>query len=254
MVFWFSGTGNSLWLAQKLAQAVGDRLFSMADACVQGNFSFHLQSDERIGFVFPVYGWDVPVIVRRFIENLVLDSNNHFCYVACTYGDDMGKTEERVCSLLSRKGLSLQGIYAVQMPNTYVCLPGFDVDKVSLEKAKLRKAEDLIPLFSEWVRKKSVGNRRTFPGNMPWIKTYVLGTFFRRFLMKGKYFHSSENCIGCGKCAKVCPMHNIRMVSSVPFWGKQCAMCLACYHHCPRHAVEYGNMTRGKGQYLMKES
>ncbi len=253
MIFWFSGSGNSLWLAKRLAEATCDSLCSMAEMCVRENFSFHLEKEERIGFVFPVYGWDVPNVVREFIEKLSLDSRGHYCYVASTYGDDMGRMEDRIRALLHRKGMELQGIYAVQMPNTYVCLPGFDVDEESLAQEKLRKADEVVPRFCEWIQRRDMGRTVTFPGRMAWMKTYVLGTLFRRFLMKGRRFHSNGECISCGICAKSCPLFNIKMDGKVPVWGSRCAMCLSCYHHCPRHAVEYGRVTRNKKQYLMKD-
>ena len=54
---------------------------------------------------------------------------------------------------------------------------------------------------------------------------------------------------GCGTCMRTCPMYNISMKDGKPLWGNNCAMCLACYHRCPAHAVMYGHTTRHKGQY-----
>ncbi|MDE6135501.1 MAG: EFR1 family ferrodoxin, partial [Muribaculaceae bacterium] len=69
------------------------------------------------------------------------------------------------------------------------------------------------------------------------------------FGMSPRPFRSNEGCIGCGKCAQACPMQNIRMTDSRPGWSKTCAMCLRCYHICPRRAVAYGSSTDGKGQW-----
>ena len=71
---------------------------------------------------------------------------------------------------------------------------------------------------------------------------------FNAFLMSPKPFHATEACIGCKKCEKVCPVGNIT-VTDRPVWGGNCTQCLACYHVCPVHAVEYGKMTGKKGQY-----
>lgn len=82
----------------------------------------------------------------------------------------------------------------------------------------------------------------------PFTKSYLLRPLFNAFLMSPKPFHATEACIGCKKCEKVCPVGNIT-VTDRPVWGGNCTQCLACYHVCPVHAVEYGKMTGKKGQY-----
>lgn len=72
--------------------------------------------------------------------------------------------------------------------------------------------------------------------------------FFNTFLMSPKPFYATEACIACKKCEKACPVNNIK-VTDRPVWGDNCTQCLACYHICPVHAVEYGKVTAKKGQY-----
>lgn len=48
-----------------------------------------------------------------------------------------------------------------------------------------------------------------------------------------------DNCIGCGTCAKVCPVRNIEMVEDRPVWQHRCEMCLACDEWCPRKAIHH---------------
>ena len=79
-------------------------------------------------------------------------------------------------------------------------------------------------------------------GALPFTKSYLLRPLFNAFLMAPKPFHATEACIGCKKCEKVCPVGNIT-VTDRPVWGGNCTQCLACYHVCPVHAVEYGKMT-----------
>ena len=60
-----------------------------------------------------------------------------------------------------------------------------------------------------------------------------------------------RDCTGCGGCARSCPLGNIAMQpGGTPHWGNRCAMCLRCYHSCPRNAVAYGKATAGKGRYM----
>ena len=64
--------------------------------------------------------------------------------------------------------------------------------------------------------------------------------------------HVTDKCVGCGKCANVCPMSciHIEHVHASPVWEGDCSMCLGCLHHCPNGAIEYENQTLRKKRYL----
>ena len=250
MIFWFSGTGNSQWLAQCLQEATKEQAYQITHDLICGETTFTLKNNERIGFVFPIHGWNIPDVVRRFIKDLTLANyRENYMYFACTCGDDMGTTEKQATCLFASKGWKLHSAFAVRMPNTYVCLPGFNVDPDSIEQAKINAALQTARTICEMVLDRRSGKHMTIPGKMPWTKTHVIGGFFRKYLMDRRHFHMTDKCNGCGKCQEVCSLKNINMEEGHPTWGRECALCLACYHHCPTHAIEYGKMTRNKGQY-----
>ena len=92
-----------------------------------------------------------------------------------------------------------------------------------------------------------------FRGKWQKINTRYLGALFVECLLTDKPFSVDASlCVRCGKCAAVCPVDNIKGgVGELPIWkhNKKCMTCFACYHNCPKHAIRYGLMTRGKGQY-----
>ncbi|MDE6272381.1 MAG: EFR1 family ferrodoxin, partial [Muribaculaceae bacterium] len=90
-------------------------------------------------------------------------------------------------------------------------------------------------------------------GSLPRIKSGLIFPLFKRWGIFPDRWHFTDACVGCSKCAEVCPVGNIKMEKTPnglrPNWGKDCISCLACYHICPRNAVQYGKVTRRKGQY-----
>lgn len=56
MIFYFSGTGNSAWVARQLAEGQNEELLSIAME-IDRNKAYKLKEGEKVGFVFPVYAW-----------------------------------------------------------------------------------------------------------------------------------------------------------------------------------------------------
>ena len=52
-----------------------------------------------------------------------------------------------------------------------------------------------------------------------------------------KSFQSNEKCNGCGICAQICPVNNIKLVNSRPVWQHHCENCFACYIWCPSGSI-----------------
>ena len=90
-------------------------------------------------------------------------------------------------------------------------------------------------------------------GGAPRLKTFVIGKGFNQWVSDKKYY-STDACVSCGKCVEVCPLQNISLVNDRPRWNGHCTHCEACYHYCPQNAVQFGKVTRGKGQYYFHES
>lgn len=245
MIFYFSGTGNSLWVARQLAEKLQDTLVPIAEG-VDGTFS--LKADEKVGFVFPVYAWAPPAIVLDFIRRVGLN-NPSYLYFVCTCGDDTGKTAQVFTKAVRARGWTCHAGYSVTMPNTYVSLPGFDVDDKDLERRKVENAKARVRFIAEELSNRvKMHSYNCHEGTVPSLKTYVIRPLFNAFLMSPKPFHVTDACTACKRCEKKCPVHNIK-VEGRPQWGDHCTQCLACYHVCPVHAIQYGDRTKGKGQY-----
>lgn len=250
MIFYFSGTGNSRWIANQLSKEQHEDLIFIPDAMKNGTLDFSLRADEKIGFVFPVYSWAPPVMVLQFIKQLTLCGYmDQYMFFVCSCGDDTGLTKDVLVAALAAKGWGCDAGFSVIMPNNYVLFPGFDVDSKALEKKKLEEAVPAVKEINQLIqRRESVFSCKE--GSLPFIKTRIINPLFVRYQMSPKYFYATDACIACKRCEKSCPVGNISIRDGKPGWGEECTSCLACFHVCPRQAVQYGKKTKGKGQYF----
>ena len=231
MVYCFSGTGNSQWVADKLQGLVAD-------------------TPDVFGLIFPVYGWGIPKVVNDYLRKHSDEiQKSEYIYAVMTCGDDVGYADNVLRKAL---GGRLDAVFSVQMPNTYVCLPGFDVDKDDVAQAKVESTLLRLPSIAEYIMRRE---KRTdvVRGACAWLKTYVLRPMFNRFLVTDKYFHVvSKQCTQCKRCVRGCPLGNMAMdeKGNVVWKHENCTACLRCYHRCPNKAVQFGRFTKNKGQKI----
>lgn len=255
MVYYFSGTGNSAFVATTLANFLSMKQGFIPDL---DPASLPLPEDNLL-FVFPVYSWGVPPLVAQFISGLsqefvdYVNANGFLIDCVMTCGDETGLAPEMLLTHFRKAGLTVNSIRSVIMPNNYVLLPGFNVDPKELEEKKLAACEGRILEIAQALNRGERGIDVT-KGSMAWIKTRLIFPLFMRWGMFPSKWRYTESCISCGKCARICPMLNVTMKDSHPAWGKRCCSCLGCYHICPVHAVAYGRETKKKGQYIIPVS
>ena len=271
MIFYFSGTGNSKWAAKTLALETGDTLVSIPEV-INSDCSFTLEKDEHVGFIFPIHGWRVPNIVKEFLTKLTIktlgeDTSHvkHYCFCLVTAGDTIGKAMERfqqqLKSVTVNDALSLKAVCSLIMPESYVGLPGMDVDTKEKELEKKELASKQLKEFSNILKQhphkdsnQIWGWNQLIRGPIPSFFSGPVGGFFERFLITDKPFHvDRRRCVKCGICANVCPVGDIKGgLGFEPEWlhNGKCLTCFSCYHHCPHHAIEFGKRTQKKGQYF----
>lgn len=163
MVFYFTGTGNSLWVADAIGKELGEPLISLAAALKKEEavLTYALRADERIVFVYPVHSWGPALPVMRFISRLTFTGyDGQPVYSVCTCGDECGYTLQKMRKALAKRCISLTAGYSVQMPNNYILLPGFSVDPPEVEKEKLVKAPEQVAAILRLI-KAETGDTKT---------------------------------------------------------------------------------------------
>lgn len=248
MILWFSGTGNSYIVANFLAKEMGERIQPMS---LTDDVPIDLTTEKRIIWVMPVHSWGMPKAVAEHLQRVeITGAERAEHYLVMTCGDDAGLTAQRWRKAMNQRNWKAMSAYTVEMPNTYVLLPGFDTDSNELATTKLKNSvhriEEIIAAIKNGSEEDSV-----IKGSFAWLKTYIIYPLFMRFMMSAKPFHATDKCVSCGLCKKICPLNNIILDPNTrkPQWSMNCTQCLGCYHVCPHNAIKYGKATDGKGQW-----
>ena len=248
MIVYFTGTGNSRYAAQALADATGDELLDARPFLKNGE-RLELRSERPWVFVCPTYAWRIPRVFREQIEKGLFVGNRR-AYFVMTCGDSIGRADEEIVRLCGRKGFTCMGVMPVVMPENYIAMfpvPGPE------KAAKIIAAADrtLARAAAYLIGEKSFPEPVRRPGGR--LLSRAANPFFYRAAVHDRDFYAGSGCSGCGLCVQLCPLNNITLKNGKPVWGGSCTHCMACICSCPARAIEYGRKSRGKPRYLCPE-
>ncbi len=247
MIFYFSGTGNSLYVAKKLYENNGSQLVDIAEAMHEKRFKYNVQEDEKVGFVFPVYFYGLPTVVSEFIDQLTIKSeSNPFIYTVITCAGSIGNADKMLGKLLRKRNLELNSSFSVIMPNNYNIMS--NVPDREEQNIILQNAEKEIEEIAKLLKKDKKGNF-AYHGYFS-IFTPIVYPIYGIY-RKTKNFYATEDCSNCRLCEEICPSKVIQIKNGKPRWiEEKCSHCSACINRCPTRAIQYGNSTIKRSRYV----
>ena len=236
-------------MAKEIAEKISGKLVSIPSAIEQE----HIRPEaDVVGIVFPVFyatnDCGIPLIINRFISKLE-NLGSKYVFAVCTCGNMPGATIENLAKLVKSQGGELAAGFTFKM-NNKTLTQAKQEKTLAYQKRKLDAVSEYVsamkkgrletrgilskivlspllylaikPAFSRRYRKLSVSPRMPFRALIP---------------LADKSFQVDARCIGCGTCAKVCPVENIKIENNKPVWKHNCETCLACYAWCPQEAI-----------------
>lgn len=248
MILYFSATGNSQYVAERIAKETKDEIVSLNQLMKQNKQDDLISETKPFVFVCPTYAWRLPRVVEEYIRKTTFKGSRK-AYFVLTYGGETASASNQVKKLCQYKGWDLQGYAQVKMPDNYLLLfPG--VDKATAKEIN-KKAEPLINQILGDIHNGNHFSAMDENGVVSRLKSGLINGIFYRFLVNGKGFHVEETkCVSCGKCAELCPLNNIILTGGKPLWENHCTHCMACLHRCPTEAIEYKKKTQSKPRYF----
>lgn len=241
MILYFSGTGNSEYVAKRIGQITGDEVLNLFDRLRSNDLS-ELHSETPWVVVCPTYAWQMPRIVRDWLEGALLTGSDRIAFVL-TCGGSIAGAGAYAEKLAREKGMSCLGAAAVKMPENYIAM--FNTPDREEALRIVDEAEAVIDQIGKTLR--SGGMLDDAGGEK--LQSALLNRAFYRFAIRDGKFTTNGKCTSCGHCTRMCPVENIALEDGIPVWSGRCIHCMACINLCPFQAIEYGTGTEKKERY-----
>ena len=246
MVLYFSATGNTEYIAQELATQLDDECINLLDRVKKQDYNV-LHSEKPFIICAPVYVCEMPRFMSAYLKKQTFTGSKDV-YFIFTSGGYCGISGQLAKWMFRKKKMNYLGHAEFKMPRNYVANDAYPMLERKEIEERILQSRDMISTIVEDIKAGRKLKARhiflfetiiTIPFNPVWCK----------YKLRAKDFYATEQCIGCGKCAKLCPLNNITIEDKKPIWKDNCTHCMACIGNCPTQAIEYGTITKEKEQY-----
>lgn len=244
MILCYSGTGNSRYIASRIAEALQDEVVDL-NKKIKENEHSPIQTGDNVIVVTPTYAWRIPRVVSEWISETGFTGAKRIWFVM-NCGGEIGNAGKYNRLLAEQKQLSYMGTAQIIMPENYIAM--FSAPQVEEARKIVENAEQYI---TEAIMHIKAEQPFPAPRNNLYDRfmSGPVNPVFYKFFVKAAAFQAKDTCTGCGQCVRKCPMNNIQLEDGKPVWGRNCTHCMACICYCPAEAIEYGKKSVGKPRY-----
>jgi len=251
-IFFFSGTGNTKLIAEKICDAFEEKGEEANCYAIENFYHHNIVDFNRIGIGFPIYAFAMPDIMADFIKALPFAKGRE-AFIFSTAGDPsrvnhVGLTKAK--ELLKLKGYKV--IY--ERPFVMGCnflIPYSDVFIKQLASINESKIEVMVnDILTD--KQRHVKNNLIYYIIMSKLH-FLEENFGAKFFGLG--LTTNDSCILCNKCVRTCPTKNISQENDKIVFSKDCIFCMRCMYICDRNAIHprfFGSIMLKKGYNLME--
>ena len=247
MIFYFSGTGNTKFVATELAKLLGDEAVNVTGLLQKGNYG-PFNSEKPFILCAPTYVCEAPRFFNDFVRKATFTGCKDVYYIS-TSGGYSGISGNVIGSIIRRKKLNYKGCAEFVLAQNYIANKKHTRPSDEVIKQRILDTKEKIISVAETI--KAGGKLKSrhvwllellidFPSNP--VMSYIGH--------KIKGFTVDSRCIACGKCEKNCPVSAIKMQDGKPVWhGSTCAHCMACIQNCPVESINFRDRTQNRKRY-----
>lgn len=245
-IWYFSGTGNSWWAANRLGEILTEKGLAAEVRSIEQadreETARQIEDHDVIGFVYPIHGSDLPLIMKEFLSSLPCTSTEKPVFLCCTQWLFSGDGTRAAVEFLDGRHFRVRWSEHISMPNN-VCISLIrlpytnDPDKIGkfLRRAEVRLRRFAEAIFRDTPRLKGFSRWSAFLGS---LQRRPFRRYYQR--LQDDISVDSTRCSSCGLCVKVCPSCNLYMTGEGAVASRgTCILCVRCYNFCPESAVTY---------------
>jgi len=248
-IYHFSGTGNSLWSAKKIAEIIGGS--SPETQCELFNIGAEEKKSEiiieadTVVIVFPSFAYSLPHVVSRFIKKAEFKTQYIASFV--TFGSSPLGTLGVLRRILKKKANCKMFFGKIPAVENYLAMFGTPKKETIEQRADMQKKATDEAACAVIERKENKVNTFTpFSSFVSLLFTLGIKIFY-------KYYKVSDDCDGCAICEKICPVSCIKMENKRPVFSSACEHCQGCVNICPSRAIQFARKKFGKEGYCHPE-
>jgi len=262
-IYYFSGTGNSLHVAQEIQKRIPDTTLIPLLSLLNEE-AIELKAD-IIGLVFPIYLNSTPIPVREFIKKIHFKPEQ-FLFAVTTNCGYPGKLEYYLERLLAKRGMELDFYHTLKMASNSPkgLQPSFMIAQnwaSTITEKNISALEENVQKEMDRIVKAIINKEKNIGKDSPKHQNAVARVINKTLQLPLQWyiegmnakigFYTDSTCTGCGLCASVCPSKKITMNDGKPLWQDdvRCYYCYACFNFCPEQAILVKNYTHKDGRY-----
>lgn len=242
IIYYFTGTGNSLAIARDIAEELHDSVEVVSIAQLIKEESINIESDV-VGIVYPAWLHSIPPIVEEFAKKLILYDS--YVFGICTYFIDPSNALFDMNTILEQKGSKLAAGFLIKMPGKYVLvkdLTSSDEENKRRFIEEQKKIKEIAKIVKERIY---AGIEGHFDKN----EKGEIRNYHKNVYKVAEKFWVTDKCNLCSICIKICPRNNIEIMNNKVLWKDNCDYCLACLHWCPQTAIQNGDISSKSRRY-----